>query len=368
MKKAFVAVLGIAGLAIVGVFGMLACQQADTVAPVISSITMEATGTGPSYYGPDSIKGTVLVSIEATDNVGIDKVIFFVNDMDSIGVGEPLTQPDSATGTYQYLWQTNNLMDSVRYSICARAYDAAGNVAKSDLITRLVRIWNTPPDTPYIYSPKDGDSLKNAYVTLLWLGEDPDTIGDQTKNLTYDIYLDTNGNSSTHLFKVNSDPIPQRSDSISWGSGQLEKFYLHPETEYYWKIIAYDEYGRSTSTKLLKFKRAANQFPSAGKAATPSDTGVIYRPAGDSLQLRWTLGDDDDDLVKYDIYFQADPGGDLKVSDLTKIKTDFEGTSLWVKLSSDTAYVWKAVGRDMWGLSRDPSTLVPWTFKVRTSK
>ncbi len=367
MKKAFVAALGFAGLVFVGVFGMLACQQADTVAPQIADFTVEETGTGPSYVWADSIKGTVLVSVSATDNVGVDKVIFFVNDMDSIGVGEPLTKPDSLTSTYQYKWDTKLLQDSVRYSICARVYDAAGNVTKSEVKSYLVRVPNSPPDTADVLAPVTEDSTQYARITFQWIGSDPDVLPSQLDKLTYDVYLDTNGNSSSNLIKVNTAPIPNR-DTTTWATGQLQNFYLRPETYYYWRVVTIDPYGKTTPTQILRFKRSTNTQPAGGTPSLPADTSEIFRPQGDSLQLRWSLGDPDSDRVKVDIYFGPDPGTAIKASDLPMIASNYDGVTKWVKLTSDTAYAWRVVGRDMWGLSRDSSVLDPWKFKVKSTK
>jgi chitinase len=68
-----------------------------------------------------SVSGTVLISVSATDNVGVTKVEFYINS-------QLLVTQTSAP--YVYSWDTTSHAPGV-YTILVKAYDAAGNVSQS---------------------------------------------------------------------------------------------------------------------------------------------------------------------------------------------------------------------------------------------
>ncbi len=71
------------------------------------------------------IGGIVTVSVNATDNVGVVRVEFFVDD---VSVGSDDTPP------YEYSWDTTTLSNGEHYFI-ARAYDAANMGAQRRHVT-----------------------------------------------------------------------------------------------------------------------------------------------------------------------------------------------------------------------------------------
>ena len=84
----------------------------DTTAPVVSIASPVTNST---------VAGTVLVSANASDNVGVTKVEFFVN-------GTLRTTDISAP--YSFSWDTTAVANGA-YTISAKAYDAAGKVGQS---------------------------------------------------------------------------------------------------------------------------------------------------------------------------------------------------------------------------------------------
>lgn len=86
----------------------------DTTAPNVS-ITFPA--------GNATVSGMIWVFASASDNVGITKVEFYVN---SVRMGTDLTSP------YSYGWNTTTVANG-KYTITAKAYDAAGNSGRSDI-------------------------------------------------------------------------------------------------------------------------------------------------------------------------------------------------------------------------------------------
>lgn len=369
MKKAFVAILGIAGILTIGLLAGLSCQKEDATPPQITRFEIAAIdGSGPSYVWADSVKGSVAVIVEASDNVGVDKCVFYINDTI---VDMPLAVPQDTTSSVRtYIWDTKLMQDSVRYTINLRVYDAAGNEATGTAKSYIVRVPNTPPDTAKILSPKDGATLLACFATFQWQGSDPDTLPAQTEDLVYDVYFGKTSNPS----KVTEQPISHR-DTVTWGTGQLNegKYYLEPETDYYWKVVTIDKYKKQTPTKVIKFSRGQNQLPGFGTPSSPpapdSVNSVIKRPADNKAQLRWTIGEPDQDPLTYDLYFGPHPSPDdtglVYVSALPKIASALGNNSYTVQFSADTLYLWRAVAKDIWGGTRNPDSLKCWTITLR---
>ena len=93
---------------------------------------------------------------------------------------------------------------------------------------------NNPPNQPSTPNPVNGATGRPVNLTMTWTCTDPD--GDP---LTYDVYFGTNSN----------PPIASTNrTSASYTPGQLNY-----NTTYYWKIVAKDNQGHSTSGTDLEF-------------------------------------------------------------------------------------------------------------------
>ncbi|HEY6504384.1 MAG TPA: Ig-like domain-containing protein [Chitinophagaceae bacterium] len=115
------------------------------------TITLTAPAAG-------TIAGTVNVSADAADNIGVAGVQFLLNGA-NLG-SEDLTFP------YSVSWNTTTVIDG-SYTLTARTRDAAGNVTTSSPV--VVDVLNNPPDVQFptvsITSPAAGDVLGTISVT-----------------------------------------------------------------------------------------------------------------------------------------------------------------------------------------------------------
>ncbi len=143
--------------------------------------------TSPIYESsqPTLVKGNnQLVAAKASDNVGITKVEFLIDN----AVKQTVTIP-TANSTYKYIWDTTASVNGVPvYSegwhyLGARAYDAAGNVTATTIRVTVANQDKTPPATPLNLSVMQGS--RDGMLTLSW--NPASTTQDQTLK-GYEVY------------------------------------------------------------------------------------------------------------------------------------------------------------------------------------
>jgi|GEM_PF-3207522 len=116
------------------------------------------------------------------------------------------------------------------------AYDPEGNRNESDIWNFYTEIKpNNPPNMPIYSSPSNHATNVSTITRLFWNCSDSD--GDI---LTYDVYL---GKSTP--------PTLERSN---WAYNSLALLGLESNTKYYWKIVAKDEHGATTTGPIWDFK------------------------------------------------------------------------------------------------------------------
>jgi len=144
---------------------------------------------------------------------------------------------------------------------------------------------NNPPNTPSNASPANHATGVSINADLSWTGGDPDA----ADTVTYDVYFDT------------SETPPLVSDNQAGTS--YDPGALAYNTKYYWKIVATDNHGASTTGPVWDFTTGSvpNSPPNTPSNASPANhaTGVSI-----NADLSWTGGDPDaGDIVTYDVYF-----------------------------------------------------------------
>jgi len=200
---------------------------------------------------------------------------------------------------------------------------------------------NAPPYMPKNPEPPDGATDVDVNATLSWNCTDPDD-----DDLTYDVY-----------FGTNSSP-PQVS------SNQSENWYdpgtMNYNTQYYWRIKAWDSHNQSTSGRIWRFTTGSKHNNPPYK---PSNPGPGYGSTNVDIDadLSWTGGDPDlGDTVVYDVYLEADdPSPDVQVADDINETIFDPGT-----LEYDTKYYWRVIAKDNHGAST-PGTV--WRFTTESA-
>ena len=173
------------------------------------------------------------------------------------------------------------------------------------------------PGTPSSPSPSSGATGVSTSPTLSWAA---------TSNTdSYDIYWGTSSN----------PPYVGNTTSTSYLPSGLSY-----STTYYWKIVAKNNCGNSTSGPLWSFTTGAAPCPTPGTPSSPSPssgaTGVSTSPT-----LSWAASSNTD---SYDVYFGTS-SSPPNVGNVT-------GTSYPVSgLSYSTTYYWKIVAKNNCGNS-----------------
>ena len=194
---------------------------------------------------------------------------------------------------------------------------------------------NQAPNEPSEPDPEDGATDVAINQDCSWTGGDPDN-----DDVTYDVYFG------------DSNPPPKvksNQSGTTYNTGVLDF-----ETEYFWKIVAWDEFNYSTIGPIWSFTTQENLPPGPPSDPDPEDEAV-----GISIEkiLTWTGNDPNPgDTLRYDVYFDTTNPPALAAEGLTQEAFD-PGT-----LEIATVYYWQVVTWDSQDLSE---TGVVWSFTTQ---
>lgn len=123
---------------------------ADTTAPTVS-ITSPTDG--------ETVTGSITITADATDNVGVEGVQF---QLDGVNLGS-----EDQTSPYSISWDTTTATDGSR-TPTAIARDAAGNITTSSGVT--VTVSNTTTDTESPTTPQNltATAVSSSRIDLSW--------------------------------------------------------------------------------------------------------------------------------------------------------------------------------------------------------
>jgi outer membrane protein assembly factor BamB len=213
--------------------------------------------------------------------------------------------------------------------------------SNSGLIWHFTTRDNNPPVTPSDPEPEDGATNVDINAFLSWSCSDPD--GDE---VTFNVYFEAD------------DPTPDVLVSENQSGPTYDPGTMEYNTHYYWKIVAWDEYGASTEGPIWDFTTGTepNDQPYIPSDPNPENGSTDIDVDTD---ISWTGGDPDvGDTVVYDIYFEADDSTpDTKIADDISENTFDPGT-----LEYGTIYYWQIIAKDNHGAS---SMSPVWHFSTK---
>ncbi|MEM1134488.1 MAG: FISUMP domain-containing protein [Bacteroidota bacterium] len=201
---------------------------------------------------------------------------------------------------------------------------------------------NSLPSIPFLLSPGNNAANLPYMVTLEWdKSTDPDR-----DILSYIVYLDTN-----------TDPVTQVNAS------QDTTYYatsLIPNTTYYWKVIARDIHGGTTSSEVRNFTiqdNTVNSPPNKPDLLSPSN---FNSQQSDPVRLNWNVVRDiDGDAIRYDLYIATNNNFTSPlVSNLT------DTAYLFTVTQPNTKYYWKVVAKDAQDATSSSDT---WHFTIKNT-
>lgn len=233
----------------------------------------------------DTVDGTVYIEVTAIDDSGIIKVTFKIDGVE-IGLDE--------TAPYSCSWDTT-LYSNGWHTVTAIANCYDGDTG-SDSVTVCVRgnCNNLPPYKPSNPSPADGAIDVDTNADLSWIGGDPNP-GD---TVTYDIYFGTS--------LVNLAPIAIDYTQITYDPGPM-----NPNTMYYWRIYAWDNWGAGAKGTVWSFTTRNN--PPTVEILSPVDGDIV----ADIIVISGTASDPDGNNDLQEVHVRIDNGGWMLATETT---------------------------------------------------
>jgi chitodextrinase len=265
-------------------------QNGDTILPTVS-ITAPTNGS--------TVSGGVNVTANASDNVGVTKVEFYVDSVLKV---------TDTTSPYGFGWDTPPVLNGA-HSISAKAYDAVGNTA-SDSVTVTVQ---------------NGDTQAPTVPTGLAIT----TPAYNKVNLTWTASTDNVGVAGYWVIR-NGVTI------ASTANNSYSDTTVQPNTNYTYQIVAYDAAGNySAPTNPISVTT-----PSAPDDTPPSaPTNLVASVVSSSqINLSWTASKDNIGVIGYDVYRNS-----TKITTVTT--TSFGDTGL----SASTTYSYFVKARNAAG-------------------
>jgi len=235
------------------------------------------------------------------------------------------SSPPKVEGNQSELtYDPGNLDFETEYFWKIVAWDDLGSSISSPIWSFTTR-GNEAPNEPSDPEPEDGATDVAINQDCSWTGGDPDN-----DTVTYDVYFG------------DSNPPPKvksNQTSTSYNTGVLDF-----ETEYFWKIVAWDEFSYSSTGPTWSFTTQENLPPEPPSDPDPEDGAT---DVSIEKMLRWTGYDPNPgDQLTFDVYFGTTNPPDLVAEDINQDAYD-PGT-----MDLSTIYYWQIITTDSQGLSK----------------
>ncbi|MCD6448621.1 MAG: right-handed parallel beta-helix repeat-containing protein, partial [Thermoplasmata archaeon] len=217
-------------------------------------------------------------------------------------------------------------------------YNCSGNIANGGDWHPLLVPTNHPPAVPYNPTPSDGVTGVELDITLQWQCYDPD--GDA---LSYDVYF---GSLPSSLEKKASN-ITSASYSIS---------NLQYSTTYYWRVVAWDEYGAKSIGPVWSFTTKENTPPTISNPhPVNGSVDIAINPT-----LAVDVDDVDGDTLTVTFYDASD---DSVIGTVENVSPGGRANIEWPNLQYSTTYSWYVKVSD--GIATITSPIWSFTTKAK---
>jgi fibronectin type 3 domain-containing protein len=284
----------------------------DTEAPSIAISTPADNATVSNVVG---------IKADASDNVGVSKVEFFV--------GGALVSTDTAA-PYAYDWDSKTTVNG-NVTLSAKAYDVAGN---STTDSTQVKVANGDTQAPT--RPGGVTAQANAYnkVTVGWQAS-TDNVG------VAGYWVSRDG---TVLGKV------------STGTQYVDNSVL-PNTSYSYQVSAIDAAGNTSALS----DAATTKTPNTPDTIQPSPpTQLAAKAVGASqINVSWNASTDNIGVANYEVYRTEQGGAASRIATVTS--TSYGDTGL----KASTAYSYYVIAKDAAGNASQKSATVSATTDVK---
>ena len=207
------------------------CSTSANVSVNVGNGTADTTPPAEAITNPQNnatVSGTVQVTASATDNVGVTKVEFLVNDV---------VRSTTSGSPYSFSWNTATFGNGT-HTLAAKAYDAAGNSGVSAKISVNVNNKTQGDTTSLIISNVKATLYKSRrsgnYVVISW----------RTKKVS---------TSQVEYGKTSSYGSVTRVDSKKVTRHAVTIIKLQPATTYHYRVISADKAGNTANSEEHTF-------------------------------------------------------------------------------------------------------------------
>ncbi len=275
----------------------------DTAAPTVN-ITAPADNA--------TVSASTTVTATATDNVGVAKVVFLLNNA--------VVSTDTSS-PYSYQLDTTPFANGT-YTLAARAYDAAGNSSGDQ---RTITIQNGDTQAPSTPANVKATPVSNSQIDLSWSAS-TDNIG-----------------VSGYVIMRNGSPLITVGTVTNYSDNNLTA-----NTAYSYQILAKDAAGNTSPASPAVQATTTNPADTQAPSVPANLTATAVSES--QINLSWTASTDNIGVSGYEIYRQTGISPAQKIATVTQ--TTFGDTTL----IANTSYTYTVKARDAAGNTSAPSS------------
>lgn len=279
------------------VLGDNCMATADTLKPTVALTQPDALAT---------LTGSTTIKATASDNVGVSKVEFYIQDA---------LKATSTVAPYEYVWDTKSVADGT-YALTSKAYDIIGN---SSFDTRSVTVKNTIVQLPAAPVNITAKATQPTEVALAWQP------GSNTAGMKYRVIRN-----NVAIATVTS-------------TSYVDKTVL-AATKYAYHVAAVDANNNSSKLPAAPVSVTTPALPVKDTQAPTQPSNVVATVVSTTqINVSWRASTDNIGVKSYDLYRAKGSAAATKIATLT-------GTSYGdSKLASGTEYVYHVIAKDAAG-------------------